>query len=187
MKDTSPASLPHTSTRLQTAASPSSHNSPYSPTSSYFLGAALGGTNGNGTAGKGLDQDLPNADPATILSPTDRPQGKMRPTTAHVGTNAAPTLAQPMPGGFGRTTSGSSTGSNGGRDAAAFGDGVAADGTIISRAANIASTAKDILGALWYGANEGQGRRVSGGQGAAGAGGLQLDNGAASPGRGAQR
>lgn len=187
MKDTSPASLPHTSTRLQSAAQPS-HNSPYSPTSAYFLGAALGGANGNGTAYKEVDQDLPTADPATVLSPTDRPQGKMRPTTAHVGTNAAPTLAQPMPGGFGQTTSGSSTSSNGGRDAAAFGDGVAADGTIISRAANIASTAKDILGALWYGANEGQGRRVSGGQSAQVAqGGLQLDNGAASPGRGAQR
>ncbi len=40
------------------------------------------------------------------------------------------------------------------------GDGrVDGDGSsIMGRAANIASTAKDLLGALWYGANEGPGR-----------------------------
>lgn len=51
-----------------------------------------------------------------------------RATIAHVGTNAQPTFAEDDDGA-----------------------------SIMGRAANIASTAKDLLGALWYGANDGQG------------------------------
>ncbi len=107
LKDTSPASLPHTSTRAI---------------------------------------DLPNPDPPSSISSTS-PSGA-RATTAHVSTNAQPTLS---------------------KHAAADDDGMVVDGdgevegdgsSIMGRAANIASTAKDLLGALWYGANEEPGKTV---------------------------
>ncbi|WRT69318.1 uncharacterized protein IL334_006302 [Kwoniella shivajii] len=98
LKDTSPASLPHTSTSTNTS-------------------------------------DLPKADPPTTVSPTsssssNKAQGA-KATIAHVGTNAQPTLSQPVDDDDGAS--------------------------IMGRAANIASTAKDLLGALWYGNESGNG------------------------------
>ncbi|OCF38454.1 hypothetical protein I317_07773 [Kwoniella heveanensis CBS 569] len=103
LKDTSPASLPHTSTSSRPS-------------------------------------DLPKADPPTTVSqPHHHPQSRTnsggRATIAHVGTNAQPTLSQPVDDDDGAS--------------------------IMGRAANIANTAKDLLGALWYG-NESE--RVQGGQ-----------------------
>ncbi|ODN97286.1 hypothetical protein L198_03849 [Cryptococcus wingfieldii CBS 7118] len=98
LKDTSPASLPHTST----------HNKARSP-------------------------DLPKADPPTSVPSADKSNNSgARATIAHVGTNAQPTLSQPIEDDDGAS--------------------------IMGRAANIASTAKDLLGSLWYGQNEGQGQ-----------------------------
>ncbi|WVQ81195.1 hypothetical protein IAT38_003317 [Cryptococcus sp. DSM 104549] len=99
LKDTSPASLPHTST---------SNAAPTRPA------------------------DLPKADPPTSIPASTKFNSGARATIAHVGTNAQPTLSQPQP--------------------MEDDDGA----SIMGRAANIASTAKDLLGALWYGANEGQ-------------------------------
>ncbi|WVO15415.1 hypothetical protein L204_103073 [Cryptococcus depauperatus] len=118
LKDTSPASLPHTSTNTRSF-------------------------------------DLPQADPPTSVLPTFRSNPGTRATIAHVGTNAHPTLSQPVDDDDGAS--------------------------IMGRAANIASTAKDILGALWYGANDGQGSTA--GQGTYGQGQRQRqgsgnDNGA---------
>lgn len=53
-------------------------------------------------------------------------------TVASVGTLAEPTLSQPVDDDDGST--------------------------LIGRATNIANTAKDLLGALWYGAHDEQGR-----------------------------
>ncbi|WVQ92971.1 hypothetical protein IAU59_000033 [Kwoniella sp. CBS 9459] len=104
LKDTSPASLPHTSTSSR-------------PT------------------------DLPKADPPTTVSQPHQLQQTRtnsggRATIAHVGTNAQPTLSQPVDDDDGAS--------------------------IMGRAANIANSAKDLLGALWYG-NESE--RVQGVQG----------------------
>ncbi|KAK8844076.1 hypothetical protein IAR55_006870 [Kwoniella newhampshirensis] len=109
LKDTSPASLPHTSTVTRTS-------------------------------------DLPKADPPTTLSPTSSGSTTgAKATIAHVGTNAQPTLSQPVDDDDGAS--------------------------IMGRAANIASTAKDLLGALWYGANEGQPNNGSQGPRSAGGAG----------------
>ncbi|WWD21268.1 hypothetical protein CI109_105752 [Kwoniella shandongensis] len=112
LKDTSPASLPHTSTTTRPS-------------------------------------DLPKADPPTTLSPTSSGGATTgaKATIAHVGTNAHPTLSQPVDDDDGAS--------------------------IMGRAANIANTAKDLLGALWYGANEGQGQNsgIQGPRLAGGAGG----------------
>ncbi|KAK4685550.1 hypothetical protein P7C73_g4597, partial [Tremellales sp. Uapishka_1] len=95
LADTSPASLPHTSTRTP---------------------------------------DLPTPDaPKTIAS-----KSLLKPTVAHVPTNAQPVLSTPMST---LPTSSSSTDEDDGS-------------SIMGRAANIASTAKDLLGALWYGNEE---------------------------------
>ncbi|WVF65295.1 hypothetical protein IAT40_000019 [Kwoniella sp. CBS 6097] len=106
LKDTSPASLPHTSTSSRPS-------------------------------------DLPKADPPTTVSqPHQYQQSRTnsggRATIAHVGTNAQPTLSQPLEDDDGAS--------------------------IMGRAANIANSAKDLLGALWYG-NESE--RVHGIQGQA--------------------
>jgi len=84
--------------------------------------------------------DLPHPDPPTSTSSTS-PSG-LRATTAQVSAIAQPTLSQP-PNDDDLVVDG---------DGEVDGDG---DGSsIMGRAANIASTAKDLLGALWYGANE---------------------------------
>nr|XP_019049868.1 hypothetical protein I302_00287 [Kwoniella bestiolae CBS 10118]OCF28798.1 hypothetical protein I302_00287 [Kwoniella bestiolae CBS 10118] len=149
LKDTSPASLPHS-------------NSTPSPSSI---------ANSN---------ELPKADPPTIISPTSSASASSKPssssstanpssssiqsntntntstsaakkaTIAHVGTNAQPTLINQPPSGPGE-----GVGVGGDDD-----DGA----SIMGRAANIASTAKDLLGALWYG-NEGGVNRQGGGAG----------------------
>ncbi|AFR96087.1 hypothetical protein C343_04203 [Cryptococcus neoformans C23] len=99
LKDTSPASLPHTPATPR----PSSSHPP----------------------------DFPAVDPPTTVPSSYRSNAGARATIAHVGTNAQPTLFQPTEDDDGAS--------------------------IMGRAANIASTAKDLLGALWYGANDGQG------------------------------
>ncbi|OCF56147.1 hypothetical protein L486_06088 [Kwoniella mangroviensis CBS 10435] len=163
LKDTSPASLPHSN---------STSSSSSKPTIS--------------TAANMNTSDLPKADPPTIVSPTstsktsfshDQPSSSStnaaqastnagkKATIAHVGTNAQPTLShQPLSGPAG-------VGAGVGND---DDDGA----SIMGRAANIASTAKDLLGALWYG-NEGGvntrqqhgGSGVGGGAGGAGGAG----------------
>ena len=71
-------------------------------------------------------------------------QSGVRATIAHVNVHAHPILSQPAGGNDEDMT---------------VEDEVDGDGSsIMGRAANIASTAKDLLGALWYGANEESGR-----------------------------
>jgi len=105
-----------------------------------------------------------------------QPRTTGRATTAHVGTNAAPTLSSNFDAGsnlqsnqrppvtssmFGRRFSGQFQGPQGngtvvvgGAYEDTDGEGEGDGSSIMGRAANIASTAKDLLGALWYGANE---------------------------------
>lgn len=76
----------------------------------------------------GHSSDFPEADPPMTVPSSSKSNTGARATIAHVGTNAQPTFAEDDDGA-----------------------------SIMGRAANIASTAKDLLGALWYGANDGQG------------------------------
>lgn len=201
-RSTSPSSLPHVSTR------PHSENLP-KPDAAKTVSPPASSPPLPGTASPG--------NPASVQTSA---AGGVKPTTAHVSTNAEPTLAQrsqqdaPSSTREGQTSpltahkslagqrrsSGSSSGggSSGSGGSSSFGSAgqalanatasgemsrVASDGaqpasrsgnvagphdvggpagededgsTIMGRAANIANTAKDLLGALWYGANEGQ-------------------------------
>jgi hypothetical protein len=115
-----------------------------------------------------------------MVSPTTSRNGP-RATTAHVGTNAAPTIiahnnAESSSDALHRTQSAQSAHSNHSlppngqahgskfghfhrRHASHGGNGDDSDddgSSIMGRAANIANTAKDLLGALWYGAHADQ-------------------------------
>ncbi|WVR08848.1 hypothetical protein IAU60_005906 [Kwoniella sp. DSM 27419] len=132
IKDTSPASLPHTST------SSSSHNAPTDPSTT-------------------ASPDLPRTDPPTSISPPPNHLARSvsnssnasttggRATVAHVGTNAQSTLSHHQQRSNMRTRQ------NDEEDTA----------SIYGRAATIASSAKDLLGALWYG-NEGGQQQLGG-------------------------
>ncbi|ORY28823.1 hypothetical protein BCR39DRAFT_505766 [Naematelia encephala] len=160
LKDTSPASLPHHSTRNLSSSSLSSNSS------------------GSRSQPPTPASDLPKADPPTTLPARNAPSNQPpiaqtrsssggHPTIAHVGTNAQPTISQPPAGA---DDSGalyfSGAGSAGGEAINDQGDG----SSIMGRAANIANSARDLLGTLWYGGQaEQQGvRQVSGGGVAAG-------------------
>ncbi|KAL7420966.1 protein phosphatase regulator [Cryptotrichosporon argae] len=121
LKDTSPASLPHTSTSYR-APPPSS--------------------------------ELPSADP---------PQSVDRATVAHVPTNAQPTISQPAASRSRSTSSntlptdsGASTPRANGKPLLTDADD-AEDSTLYGRAATIASSAKDLIGSLWYGDDQRKG------------------------------
>jgi hypothetical protein len=106
-----------------------------------------------------------------MVSPTTSRNGP-RATTAHVGTNAAPTIApnaESSSDALHRTQSAQSNHSlpPSGAHTSKLGhfrhhshqanDDDDDDGSsIMGRAANIANTAKDLLGALWYGAHADQ-------------------------------
>lgn len=115
LKDTSPSSLPHTS-------SPPFPHPVQDPPSTIK------------PPRRSLDSsDLPTADAPTRV-------GGSKATTAHVSTNAQPTMSLPV----------AIDDDDEDDDMEVDGDG----SSIMGRAANIANTAKDLLGALWYGANE---------------------------------
>lgn len=138
-------------------------------------------SNSNRNSPQSPSPELPKADPLRVVSPVASTRTTSRATTAHVGTNAAPTIAnnaEPSSNSLHRIPSNTSIpstkqsntpaygqihrpqttgngpvrGNGGGGDEDSDEDG---DGSsIMGRAANIATTAKGILGALWYGAND---------------------------------
>ncbi|WWC98229.1 hypothetical protein V866_005120 [Kwoniella sp. B9012] len=162
LKDTSPASLPHSNSTSSSSPKPTS-------------------TATSTTVNMNMN-DLPKADPPTIVSPTSTSKtsfshnqpsssattatqastnaGK-KATIAHVGTNAQPTLSHQPLSGAGAGPAGVSVGND-------DDDGA----SIMGRAANIASTAKDLLGALWYGNEGGVNTRQQHGAGGGSGGGI---------------
>lgn len=198
LKDTSPASLPHTSTRdaaprsISQALGPAVSRSPpltqssRSPGSDSDSGRATATATATATANRNRDRDRDRTTYSPMVSPTaatapradppapvSTPRGSSgmgihtrgggggggggRATTAAVGTVAQPHLNQNRP--VGGASGGMAT--DQARAAAHVGQGQGQgqgqgnevddeDGSsIMGRAANIASTAKDLFGALW--------------------------------------
>ena len=164
LKDTSPASLPHTSVRppARSANSTSSSSTPTTSTvqtprtASQPPTASLQPSSSRSPTQQSvpLSPELPKADPPIAVSPPNRPArlnsggptGGGKATTAHVGTNAHPTLSQP-PNEY-------NTPLNDGPIPSTYTDDMDDEGdgsSIMGRAANIATSARGLLGGWWYG------------------------------------